>query len=205
MASSGTGNAVGREIINDELIYDAPAGEAGVLSIVGPDAYKGRKAVIDQGAWESTHYYKRSHWRITFNRLPTWRNQLMGWNSNADPLHALHDKFKFETKEAAIKFCISHGIEFEVDEPENPLIKMGEKDYADNFLSNYTKSQIAKHGKEHFTYGGTDRQSAWANLDSNKFGSASWDEKESRWRKWKGGNPDKNYSAVAGAPHPRDR
>ena len=93
------------------------------------------QAVIDQGLWESVHYYKRQHWRVSFDRLRTlrnfdacvdcdffalfnlipithvavWKNQLMGWSSNADPLGALHEKLKFETKEDAIKFCVSQG------------------------------------------------------------------------------------------------
>jgi len=206
VASFEREDAIGKHHIFDEaLIYDAPSGEAAALSVVGTDAYKGRTAVIDQGLWESVHFYKRSHWRISFDRLPVWKNELMGWASNSDPLSALHEKLKFESKEEAIKFCIAQGIEFTVDEPANPHDEIGDQDYADNFLSKYVKVQVAKVGNEHFTYNGKDRQSAWANLDCNKFGSASWAEKEGRWRQWKGGKADMNYSAVAGSAHPRDQ
>ena len=66
------------------------------------------------------------------NRAAVWKNELMGWASNSDPLTALHEKLKFESKEEAIKFCIAQGsasfwtltltlgIEFTVDEPANP-------------------------------------------------------------------------------------
>jgi len=205
VASVESKKEIGRHIFDESLIYDAPPGEASFLSVVGPDVYKGRKAVIDQGLWESVHYYKRQHWRVSFDRLPVWKNQLMGWSSNADPLGALHEKLKFESKEDAIKFCVSQGIEFSVEEPANPHEEIGDKNYADNFLSNYVKARVNKVGNEHFTYNNTNGKSAWANLDCNKFGSASWENKESKWRDWKGGEADVNYSAVAGAPHPRDR
>lgn len=205
VASVEGGNKLERHIFDEPLIYDAPPGETGHLSVVGPDVYKGRTAVIDQGLWESVHYYKRSHWRISFDRLTPWTNQLMGWSSNADPLSALHEKLKFETKEDAIKFCIAQGIEFSVEEPANPHEEIGDMDYADNFLSKYVKSQMSKGlGEQQFTYDNQDRRSAWVNLDCNKFGSASWDQKEKKWREWKGGEADRNYSAVAGCPHPRD-
>ena len=44
-----------------------------------------------------------------YNREAVWKNELMGWASNADPLTALHEKLKFETKEEAIKFCVAQG------------------------------------------------------------------------------------------------
>merc|ERR1719174_3547395 len=188
VASFEREDAIGKHHIFDEaLIYDAPAGEASYLSVVGPDIYKGRTAVIDQGLWESVHYYKRGHWRVTFDRLPVWKNQLMGWSSNADPLAALHEKLKFENKEDAINFCVAQGIEFSVEEPANPHEEMGDQDYSHNFLSKYVKSRVDKVGNEHFTYNNQDRKSAWANLDCNKFGSESWDQKEKQWREWKGG------------------
>ena len=55
-----------------------------------------------------------------YNREAVWKNELMGWASNADPLTALHEKLKFETKEEAIKFCVAQGPAPNVNSEPSP-------------------------------------------------------------------------------------
>lgn len=56
---------------------------------------------------------------------------LMGWASAGDTLGELRNKLRFATKDEAIIFAAKQGWEYEVEEPEERLIKP--RNYLDNF------------------------------------------------------------------------
>lgn len=168
--------------IPDDQLAAIADGEEGVLAgSRDNDAYKGRVATIEKPPQHAmtSGTYKFRHWRISFDYQDGWTNHLMGWTSSADSLSQLN--LKFETKEDAIKFCERQGIEYVVDEPLKKDSFEGEKDYGDNFLSKLAQTKIAKVGEAHFEYDETHHDSHWTNLECNKFGQTTWEEKEERW------------------------
>ena len=56
-------------------------------------------------------------------------DNLMGWQGSTDMLNEIH--MKFDSKEAAVAYATKNGLDFEVIEPKEPVIKI--KSYAENF------------------------------------------------------------------------
>lgn len=76
---------------------------------------------------------KTKSWTLDFEpasaRTP---DPLMGWVSSSDMNGQL--RLSFDSKDAAVAYCDTHGIAFQVIEPHAP--KKIVKAYADNFSSN---------------------------------------------------------------------
>eukprot|EP00591_Stephanopyxis_turris_P006156 CAMPEP_0195524612 /NCGR_PEP_ID=MMETSP0794_2-20130614/24532_1 /TAXON_ID=515487 /ORGANISM="Stephanopyxis turris, Strain CCMP 815" /LENGTH=259 /DNA_ID=CAMNT_0040654865 /DNA_START=44 /DNA_END=823 /DNA_ORIENTATION=+ len=183
--------------IPDDQLAAIEDGEEGILAGSRDyKAYEGRLATIARPAQHAmtSGTYKFRHWRVTFDHQESWTNHLMGWNSSADSLQQLN--LKFETKEQAMKFCERQGIKFIVEDPLEKDDFKGKKDYGDNFLSKLNQSRIAKHGEAHFAYDETHHQSHWANLECNKFGQTTWEQKEKKWiDKFAGGKYEPQHTS----------
>ncbi|KAK0645500.1 ETC complex I subunit conserved region-domain-containing protein [Cercophora newfieldiana] len=84
-----------------------------------------------------------SRWRMDWDVMPKghrWENQLMGWQSSADPMQGTHIYFK--SKEDAIAFAEKQGYEYFVQEPNERAFTP--KAYANNFLYSPKKLKIVR-------------------------------------------------------------
>ncbi|KAF9116866.1 hypothetical protein BGX27_009747 [Mortierella sp. AM989] len=82
-------------------------------------------------------------WRLDFDvelAAGQYENELMGWASSADYMHAL--QMTFYTKEDAIAFADKQGWEFIVQEPNQKIEK--KKVYADNFKYSPKKPRLIR-------------------------------------------------------------
>lgn len=73
---------------------------------------------------------KTGIWTLNFvPPTPYAIDPLMGWNSMSDTLREV--RLKFTTKEAALAYAKTHGLEVEIEEPKPRRAK--NRAYADNF------------------------------------------------------------------------
>jgi len=71
-------------------------------------------------------------WILEFETKDNSINPLMGWESSNDTMSEV--KLEFSTKEEAIKYAVSHDINYNLIEPKKRKIII--KSYSDNFLKN---------------------------------------------------------------------
>lgn len=69
-----------------------------------------------------------------------WENDLMGWQSTGDFIHATH--IDFRTKDDAIRFAEKHGYDYFVQQP--PEKKFVPKAYANNFIHSPRKLRVIR-------------------------------------------------------------
>ncbi|HLT78086.1 MAG TPA: ETC complex I subunit [Ferrovibrio sp.] len=73
-------------------------------------------------------------WRLEYDTADTrFVEPLMGWTGTRSTLGQIN--LRFDSKEAAIAYAEKHGIDYEVEEPQQP--RPIRKSYADNFA--YTR------------------------------------------------------------------
>lgn len=74
---------------------------------------------------------KMKNWLLEFEQVsPRFVEPVMGWTGSSDMRQEI--KLRFDTEAEAVAYAKRKGIEFEVVEPNEPVIKP--KSYADNFL-----------------------------------------------------------------------
>lgn len=71
----------------------------------------------------------KSAWRLRWDTQERYENPLMGWASSGDPLSNL--QMSFSSPEAAIRYCVKYGLEYEVFQPK--VVKNRPKSYGANF------------------------------------------------------------------------
>ena len=88
--------------------------------------YKPAKTAMQSGKGNS------KKWILEFETKNNSINPLMGWESSSDTMSEV--KLEFLTKEEAIKYAVSHDIDYNLIEPKKRKIII--KSYSDNFLKN---------------------------------------------------------------------
>ena len=88
--------------------------------------YKPAKTAMQSGKGNS------KKWILEFETKNNSTNPLMGWESSSDTMSEV--KLEFLTKEEAIKYAVSHDIDYNLIEPKKRKIII--KSYSDNFLKN---------------------------------------------------------------------
>ena len=79
-------------------------------------------------------------WVLKFNTAPKWENPLMGWTSSNDAVQGI--VMNFNTKEEAVRYAKDQGLNYEVKEPFEAIIKP--KNYSSNFTYSRGKLKIIK-------------------------------------------------------------
>ena len=94
----------------------------------------GRRVRISQPLRAATQQgEEQTKWTIEWDKSSQtkWTNPLMGWTSGKDTANQLDIILKFDTKQEAIDYATTHGLEYDVLEPTHARKKP--KAYADNF------------------------------------------------------------------------
>ena len=78
---------------------------------------------------------KTKHWVLEFAQSTAREvDPLMGWTSSSDTQAQV--KIEFETKEAAVDYAASHGIDAVVQDPKKRRANIRAGGYGENFATN---------------------------------------------------------------------
>jgi hypothetical protein len=120
-------------VLPPSVTEDTPGDYSHVLSEAPKSEFK-RKLIIYSPSRNAAQQgmSKTKYWAIqpeTFGQR--WGNPLMGWTSTRDPINAMCNLDRFQTKEQAVQFCVTRGYEYEIKEKMHPRMKP--KNYASTF------------------------------------------------------------------------
>ena len=110
------------------------ADETKLARASGSESQIGRRVRISQPVRAATQQGEgQTHWTIEYDKSnqTRWTNPLMGWTSSNDTAPQLDLIMRFDTKQEAIDYAVTHGLEYDVLEPT--VARKKPKAYADNF------------------------------------------------------------------------
>eukprot|EP01112_Ceratiomyxa_fruticulosa_P006307 TRINITY_DN1709_c0_g1_i1.p1 TRINITY_DN1709_c0_g1~~TRINITY_DN1709_c0_g1_i1.p1 ORF type:complete len:184 (+),score=25.36 TRINITY_DN1709_c0_g1_i1:45-596(+) len=139
-----------KKLLDDEELPTLPHDLSGfskdtVSDIIGvPVEQLERKAMITRRSRNTMQAGKNlRNWTVTWERLPRWRERLMGWTASSDPTYGL--RLSFPSVEAAEKFCKENGIDYTVKTDHTIQANyLSSNNYADKFKHKtlHTNDQI---------------------------------------------------------------
>ena len=162
-----------------------------------PEEHRTRKAFISRPARAaaSNGSHQSRHWRIEFENQERWTNQLMGYQSSADPLG--RTQVRFETKDAAIAFARKMGWDYDVLEANDVRSLHGTKGYYQNFLNFHVEARQKAQSAARFARGqfahAERGKTAFVNLKHTKYGGQA--SKMGKGTHWQQQHPN-NHSAA---------